>query len=84
MTTLEEMRNSLTHSRALRAETRVLDAPRPRLPPGRGAEGGVGQPGGFTNREGDPRAGGVVGLPGGLANKVGRAFRDGKGSPRRQ
>ena len=32
------------------------------------AEGGVGKPGGFTNTNDDPRAGGAVVLPRGIAN----------------
>lgn len=56
MTSLEESRNGCSAA--------VMEVSHgTRLP-----EGGVGQPGGFTNTRTDPRAGGVVGLPGGFGN----------------
>ena len=39
------------------------------------AEGGVGKPGGFTNRVCYPRAGGAVVLPGGFRNRDGLGRR---------
>ena len=60
MITLEQTRNGCGSDQVLEAEALALPADRstPMCPVS--SEGGVGKPGGFTNTNDDPRAGGAV------------------------
>ncbi len=60
MLSLEQTKNGCGSAHVVEAAPLVGRAPSPVAMVSVGSEGGVGKPGGFTNTNDDPRAGGAV------------------------